>query len=87
MLNHAVGPQQFCSHGTDTRPDHLANHFLEPVRFKDFNVVVDQADEVTACFFNGSIIDGGIVERVGVSQYGHTARGQTGQVFERLWVA
>ncbi|MCY1465964.1 hypothetical protein D9M71_841770 [compost metagenome] len=75
MLDHAIGPQQFCSHGTDTRPDRLADHFLQPVGFQDFNVVVDQTDEFTARLFNGSIIDGGIIERVGVGQYGHAARG------------
>lgn len=69
VLHHAIGPTQLGTDQAHTGPQHLRHHLLQPVWVQHFDIVVDQPKNVAAGLGRSPIVDGGIVEGMGVAQY------------------
>src|SRR3546814_1798742 len=63
MLDGVVRVVEHCADDPDLRPQGMAHHFRQPVRGDHLDVVVQQADDLTAGTTGAEVVDRGVVER------------------------
>lgn len=87
MLDHPVGPQQLGTHCADSGAQCLRNHLFQPAAFDDFDIVVDQADQLSRGNARRAIVDRGVVEGVWVRKNLNAALNEFGEVGQCLRIS
>lgn len=87
VLHHIVLPQQLGAYRSNIRSYGQTHHFLEPVGMQDLDVVVDQPDVFPRGELDTDIVQGGVVEGIGVRQDAYTAGLEFVEVLQGLGIA
>ena len=87
VLHHSVWPKQLGTYRANPGSQRLCNHLPQPTCLNNLDIVVHQANQFTSGNARCSVVDGGVIERIGVRQHSDAARSELGKVSQGLWIA